>query len=71
MTHLCREVGASVKSMERVFLEVYGTNPKQLLTLMRMARARRLLLATRPGETTVADVATDCGFFHLPGHRGD
>ena len=65
VTHLCREVGASVKSMERVFLEVYGTNPKQLLTLMRMARARRLLLATRPGETTVADVATDCGFFHL------
>lgn len=65
VTQLCREVGASIKALERAFFEAYGTNPKQLLTLMRLARARRLLLAIRPGEKTVADVATDCGFFHL------
>ena len=27
-------------------------------------RRLRILFATRPGETTVADVATRCGFFH-------
>jgi AraC-like DNA-binding protein len=65
VTQLCRHVGASVKSIERAFVEICGTNPKQFLTLMRMARARRLLLAARGGETTVVDIATACGFFHL------
>lgn len=36
-----------------------------MLTLMRMARARRALQAARPGETTVAHAAVDGGFFHL------
>ena len=36
-----------------------------MLTLMRMARARRALQAARPGETTVAHAAVDCDFFHL------
>jgi AraC-like DNA-binding protein len=65
VTQLCRHVGASVKSIERAFLEICGANPKQFLTLMRMARARRLLLATRGGEKTVAEIATARGFFHL------
>lgn len=65
VTQLCREVGASVKSIERAFLEVCATNPKEFLTFMRMARARRLLLAARTGEKTVAEIATACGFFHL------
>lgn len=65
VTQLCRHVGASVKSIERAFLEICGANPKQFLTLMRMARARRLLLAARQGEKTVAGIATACGFFHL------
>jgi AraC-like DNA-binding protein len=65
VTQLCRDVGASVKSIERAFLETCGANPKEFLTLMRMARARRLLLAAREGDKTVAEIATACGFFHL------
>jgi len=65
VTHLCDYVGASIKSVERAFSECCGANPKELLTLTRMSRARRALLAAQPGETTVAQVAIECGFFHL------
>jgi AraC-like DNA-binding protein len=65
VTQFCGYVGASIKSVERAFYECCGANPKALLTLTRMSRARRALLAARPGETTVAQVAIECGFFHL------
>ena len=65
VTQLCEYVGASVRTLERAFAETCGANPKQLLTLMRLARARRALLAADPGEATVSRIAADCGFFHL------
>jgi AraC family ethanolamine operon transcriptional activator len=65
VTRLCTHAGASLRTIERAFIETCGANPKQMLTLMRMTRARRTLQAARPGETTVARVAVDCGFFHL------
>ena len=65
VTQFCGYVGASIKSVERAFSECCGANPKELLTLTRMSRARRALLAAEPGETTVAQVAIECGFFHL------
>jgi len=65
VTQFCDYVGASIKSVERAFSECCGANPKELLTLTRMSRARRALLAAQPGETTVAQIAIECGFFHL------
>jgi AraC family ethanolamine operon transcriptional activator len=65
ITRVCAHAGASVRTIERAFLDTCGANPKQMLTLMRMSRARRALQAARRGEVTVARVAVDCGFFHL------
>ena len=65
VTQLCRHVGASVSTLERSFIEVSGVNPKQFLTILRMARARRALLEAGPAEITVAKVASECGFFHF------
>ena len=65
VTQFCDYLGASMKSVERAFSECCGANPKELLTLTRLARARRALLAAQPGETTVAQIAIECGFFHL------
>ncbi len=65
VTQLCRHVGASVSTLERSFIEVSGVNPKQFLTILRMARARRALLEAGPTEITVAKVANECGFFHF------
>lgn len=65
VTQVCEYVGASVRTLERAFVETYGANPKELLTLMRLARARRALLAGRPDDTTVARIAADSGCFHL------
>ena len=65
VTQFCDHLGASMKSVERAFSECCGVNPKELLTLTRMSRARRALLAAQPGETTIAQVAIECGFFHL------
>lgn len=65
ITRLCTHAGASMRTIERAFIETCGANPKQMLTLMRMARARRALQAARTGETTVARTALDCGFCHL------
>ena len=65
VTRFCGYLGASIKSVERAFAECCGANPKELLTLTRMSRARRALLAAQPGATTVAQVAIECGFFHL------
>jgi len=65
VTQLCEYAGASVRTLERAFAETCGANPKQLLTLMRMARARRALLAAGSGNTTVSRIAADSGFFHL------
>jgi AraC-like DNA-binding protein len=62
---LCRHVGASASTLERSFIEVSGVNPKQFLTILRMARARRALLEAGPTEITVAKVASECGFFHF------
>jgi AraC family transcriptional regulator, ethanolamine operon transcriptional activator len=65
VTQFCDYLGASMKAVERAFCECCGVNPKELLTLTRMTRARRALLAAQPGETTIAQVAIECGFFHL------
>lgn len=65
VTRFCDYVGASIRSVERAFSECCGANPKELLTLTRLARARRALLVAQPGETTIAQVASECGFFHL------
>jgi len=65
IARLCAATGASMKTLERAFLEIHGVTPKRFLTALRMSRARRTLLAGAKDRLSVAQVAVDCGVFHL------
>jgi AraC-like DNA-binding protein len=65
-TDLAREVGVSVRYLQRGFRERFGLSPMELLREVRLREARLALLAeARSRERTVADVAVRTGFSHL------
>ncbi len=63
------EVSAAINVPERTLRlccqEYLGMSPKQYLMLRRMSMARRVLLASVPGERNVTDIATSYGFWHF------
>lgn len=62
MDALCQELDVPIWQLERVFQQTYGMPPQRLLTLHRLAKARRALLTQAGGVT---DVAMGNGFWHL------
>ena len=64
VVELCRVTGVSWKSLERSFDKVLGVTPKRYLTLRRLSRARRQLLAASPTEASIAAIAAGCGLYH-------
>lgn len=65
VTELCKQVGASERSLEYAFKAVMGLTPKAYLVRLRLHRVREALLAARPGTTTVAVEALNWGFWHF------
>jgi AraC family ethanolamine operon transcriptional activator len=64
MVDLCRQVGASRRSLEAIVRQRTGKSPWEYLRWRRLWRARAML--RRPaGGTTVTDVAFTLGFWHL------
>ncbi|HZX85136.1 MAG TPA: helix-turn-helix domain-containing protein [Reyranella sp.] len=64
MVDLCRQVGASRRSLEAIMRQRTGKSPWEYLRWRRLWRARAML--RRPaGGTTVTDVAFNLGFWHL------
>ena len=61
---LCVAACTSLSRLERAFRETFGTSPRRYLTLRRLACVRRELLRSEP-ETSITEVATRWGFFHL------
>ena len=61
---ICRELDCDLKSLERAFRRVYGTSPREFLTLTRLNRARQLLLHGN-GRYSATYAATACGIQHL------
>lgn len=59
--------GVGLRTLEYAFREQFDLTPVGFLRLQRFHIARRNLLAATPGETTVAHIAHDAGFYHL-GH---
>lgn len=57
-------VGTSWRTLDRAFATQYGVTPKQFLQLLRLARARRLLLSGDESYT-VTGIAARCGIYHL------
>jgi AraC-like DNA-binding protein len=62
---LCREVGASVRTLQVCCREHLGMGPKRFLLLRRMNMVRRALQEGTPSETTVTEVATRYGFWQF------
>ncbi|MEX1165923.1 MAG: helix-turn-helix transcriptional regulator [Hydrogenophaga sp.] len=59
---LCEALAIPIWHLERAFQQTYGMAPQRLITLHRLAKARRALL-TQP--TSVTEVAMSLGFWHL------
>ena len=64
LEHIAREAGASTRALQEGFRRFRGTTPLESLRAMRMAAARRDLLAGRAGDG-VTGVALRWGFTHL------
>jgi transcriptional regulator GlxA family with amidase domain len=61
---ICCKLDCDLKSLERAFHIVHGRAPRQFLTLVRLNKARQLLLDGN-GRHSVTDIATACGIQHL------
>jgi AraC-like DNA-binding protein len=61
---LCLAACTSLSRLERAFRESFGVSPRRFLMLRRLAAVRRELLR-RGAQTSITEVATRWGFFHL------
>jgi AraC-like DNA-binding protein len=64
-TSLARAVHVSLRSLQEGFARDLGTSPMTYLRDVRLRAVRQRLLVAPPDSTTVARVATACGFVHL------
>ena len=62
---VCKQVGASERTLQYAFLAYVNRSPQSYLRLCRLNRARALLRASDPRTTRVTEVATRFGFYHL------
>jgi AraC-like DNA-binding protein len=62
---LCREIGASVRTLNTCCHEHLGMGPKHYLLLRRMHMVRRALRQSATADTNVTEVATRYGFWQL------
>ena len=65
INELCKSIGASQRTLEIGFRELFGVPPKVYLTMLRLNFVRRDLRSAGPSHTSVTDVATQWGFFHF------
>jgi AraC-like DNA-binding protein len=63
LAQICAAVGASERTLRNSCKEHLGMGPIRYLWLRRMHQARRALIRTDPGKSTVAQVATQYGFW--------
>jgi AraC family ethanolamine operon transcriptional activator len=66
MSRLCKEIGASARSLEYAFQAVYGMGAMRYLRTIRLNEVRKaLMLADGTGTATVTSTAMEWGFWHL------
>lgn len=68
---ICAAIRVPERTLRLCCQEQLGVSPKHYLTLRRMHLAHRCLLQTDPNETTVTEVATRFGFWHLSRFAGE
>ena len=57
--------GVSLRQLQHAFKAFTGMTPTHWLRLRRLNSAHRELLARKPNDTTVAEVAMNWSFWHL------
>ena len=62
---LCKEIGASTRTLNACCHEHLGMGAKHFLLLRRMHMVRRALRESTPSETTVTQIATRYGFWQF------
>ena len=62
---ICHAADVSERTLQYAFVERFGIGPKEYLNAFRLFSARRRLRAADPRTMNVADVANECGFWHL------
>jgi AraC-like DNA-binding protein len=65
ITDMARAVGISVRHLQHLVLQRFGSTPTELLRDIRLAQAHRLLSEVVLNPPTVSEVAHGCGFAHL------
>ena len=65
MKRLCRDVGASARTLEYAFKGIYGIGVMEALRMLRLNEVRKRLLRSPSDEVTVTSAAMDWGFWHL------
>jgi AraC-like DNA-binding protein len=65
ITEICKQVGASERTLNVCCQEHLGMAPKHYLLLRRMHMVRRALRESTPTETTVTEIATRYGFWQF------
>jgi AraC-like DNA-binding protein len=68
---LCKEIGASERTLRVCCQELLGVSPKRYLLLRRMHLVRRGLRESAPTATTVTEIATRYGFWQFGRFAGE
>jgi len=61
---LCHIAGVKERTLEYIFREKLGLGPLRFIRLLRLHAARRELVATEAGKTTIGDIADRMGLLH-------
>ncbi len=61
---LCHIIDVKQRTLEYGFREELGLSPLRFIRLLRLHAARRELLETEPGKTTIGDIADRMGLLH-------
>lgn len=64
ITAIAGQVGIGMRCLQIAFAQHYGMTPREMLTRLRLDRARALLLAAEP-DARVTLIALETGFTHL------
>lgn len=62
---LCGKLYVSQRTLRYAFQECFGMSPMAYLKAQRLKQVRRQLKEASHNQTTVTDVAIQCGFWHM------
>jgi AraC family ethanolamine operon transcriptional activator len=65
VSEICRNIGASPRTLQYSFIEVLGITPLAYIKVVRLNAARRAIKGARQGRPDIGDIAFQYGFTHL------